>query len=404
MNLIKKVLCNGLMELDWWKSLFGIFATIIICAVTPFSFTLIPLHNVILQPGYWYEIPLQFTNLTILIGLVLPYIIGKFLNIGRINSFRYLLAGSVVATVVMYLAVVTIFFIWTHALELRFPMPFLFPIMVNSSVFATATFVWFSFPHDWRMNHGFRRRLKFLPLYFVYDAITNILYKIASQLLRANQNEYQPVIALLFIVIREVDSVFARKLISKLASGDQSQAQATGMLGVGIRYEMSVCYILGDTIASNETEIVLMGLDFIYNIYLTLQITRLKKRAPEDTEKQINLIEELALNEILEFTAPLAFIFGFLLAYFGPNATLIGNVGARIGAYEPIEDIIGFLQTLSLFFLVDFCSTIISSVILWLYCRINFFAVLMVFQKEYGVNLCILMASANMAVSIQLSK
>jgi len=176
------------------------------------------------------------------------------------------------------------------------------------------------------------------------------------------------------------------KLIRKIASGDELGAQGYGTLSVGIRHTMQITYTLG-TAATLPTEIFLLGLDFIVNIYLCLKFVWARKRRPEDIESQINLLQELALSELTEFIAPLAFILAFISAYYGPNGELLGNVLATIWQYEAIEDAPGFLMIVLMFFVVDFCSTIVTSIVLKLCCNINFFTVLLGMEKEYGTNI-----------------
>ena len=73
-QLFTNILSNGMVELDWKKHFFYMIATIVICGIAPFPLTLIPAHDVIRYPGYWYEFPLQVLIWTIWIGMLYPYI------------------------------------------------------------------------------------------------------------------------------------------------------------------------------------------------------------------------------------------------------------------------------------------------------------------------------------------
>ena len=72
---------------------------------------------------------------------------------------------------------------------------------------------------------------------------------------------------------------------------------------------------------------------------------------------------QLAVNELLELISPLSFIIAFLLAYFGPNGNVIGNISITIWHYEAIEDAPEFLKVVLILFFVDFVSTIITSIV-----------------------------------------
>ena len=183
-----------------------------------------------------------------------------------------------------------------------------------------------------------------------------------------------------------------------MASGDETGAQAYGSLEVGIKYTMQVCYTLG-TVATMETEIFLMGFDFLWNICICVRIIWVNKRRPEDVEQKIGLLQELGLAELTEFVSPLSFSIAFILAYYGPNGNLIGNIRAAIWHYEAIDDAPEFLKTVLAFSLVDFSSTIIVLFLLWFICKINFLKVLVALQKEYGGRIFMILAMNLSSVS-----
>jgi len=262
-------------------------------------------------------------------------------------------------------------------------MPFHLYICAYSAILAIHATIYYSFPLDWRMDGRFQKRLKFYIYDGLYNLVVNIQYNVAAKLLRKYNNKYQPLASLAFILVRELHAWIKRTCICKMANGDESGAKVTGIISVGMRYTMIICYTLG-TISTFETEVLLMGLDFVVNIYTCVKIIWLHKRRPEDVEKQIELIQELVLNELMEFICPLSFIIAFLLAYTGPNGNVIGNINITIWHYEAIEDAPGFLKVVLILFVVDFCSTIITSLLLWFLCKINFIAVVMAIQKEYG--------------------
>ena len=397
-QFFKKILSNGLVELDWPKHFFYMIATIVICGVVPFSVTLIPVHDVIRYPGYWYEAPLQGFIFSIYMGMMYPYAAGFYMNIDYIHGVRCYLASVVVGIGAYYLTFFIYLFVGTQVLQFHFPMPFHSDICSICACMACMTVVYFSFPLDWRMDRNFRRRLNFFVAYFLYALVAIIQYNFATKLLVKYQNGFQPVAALSFIFVRELNAWVCRKCVCGMSSGDEHGAQAYGSLEVGIMYTMNVCYTLG-TVATTETEIFLMGLDFMWNICICIKIIWLNKQRPEDVEQQIGLLQELALAELTEFVSPLSFSIAFILAHYGPNGNLIGNIRAAIWHYEPIDDAPEFLKIVLVFFLVDFSSTIIALVLLWFICKINFLKVLVAVQKEHGGKILMILGIYIFAVS-----
>ena len=117
---------------------------------------------------------------------------------------------------------------------------------------------------------------------------------------------------------------------------------------------------------------------------------------------QINALQDLAICELVEFMAALSFILVFSVAYFGPNANLFGNISNSYWNYVAIEDIALTLGNMTLFFLVDFSSIIVSALILWYFCNINLMKVLMVFLEEFGIDFGLILSFGLIVVCYRL--
>ena len=94
-------------------------------------------------------------------------------------------------------------------------------------------------------------------------------------------------------------------------------------------------------------------------------------------------VEGLVLTERVETVVPLLYIITLIMAFYGPNAELIGNVKLTIWQYEAVTDINELLKNIFIFFIIDFSSAIVNGFLLWTTCRINCFKILKQMQKEY---------------------
>ena len=63
------------------------------------------------------------------------------------------------------------------------------------------------------------------------------------------------------------------------------------------------------------------------------------KRKDCNIEVVVDLVQDLALCELVEFHAPLAFMLLLAVAFYGPNATLFGNIGNSYWTFSAIENI-----------------------------------------------------------------
>ena len=89
--------------------------------------------------------------------------------------------------------------------------------------------------------------------------------------------------------------------------------------------------------------------------------------------------------------APLAFLLSFVVAYYGPNSNIIGNVCANVWQYKKVEDINETMGTIFLFFFTDFSSVVVCAIILRVVCKINIFKAFIATEKEFGIVLCIIL-------------
>ena len=74
------------------------------------------------------------------------------------------------------------------------------------------------------------------------------------------------------------------------------------------------------------------------------------------------------------------------MAYFGPNAELLGNIKLRLWHYQkPIPDINAFVMNVSLFLIVDILSFVINGCLLWHFCKVNVIKLLQKLQKDFWI-------------------
>ena len=90
------------------------------------------------------------------------------------------------------------------------------------------------------------------------------------------------------------------------------------------------------------------------------------------------------MTERIEFIVPLTYMAMLLMAYYGPNADILGNVKLKMWHFQtPITDINDFVITLGFMLAIDFFSFIINATLLWKVCNVNAFAVLKTLQQNY---------------------
>jgi hypothetical protein len=81
MKLFQKILSNESIELELTKFVLYILITILVSAAPPLVFMLIPAHNLIVDPGYWYELLYQSIPWCIGLGIYTAFVLGYYSNI-----------------------------------------------------------------------------------------------------------------------------------------------------------------------------------------------------------------------------------------------------------------------------------------------------------------------------------
>ena len=75
-----------------------------------------------------------------------------------------------------------------------------------------------------------------------------------------------------------------------------------------------------------------------------------------------------------------------VMAYFGPNAKLLGNIRLKIWQYQtPILDIEAYIIKVSLLMAAELASLVINGILIWKFCGINVMEILKKLQKSYWI-------------------
>lgn len=144
-----------------------------------------------------------------------------------------------------------------------------------------------------------------------------------------------------------------------------------------------VIYFFG-TLATESTSICILAIDYLINLRLCLKLILGRKKCPQDTKSHVRLLQNLAINEMIEVVTPIAYLICLLIAFYGPNSELIGGVRNNHWHHSSIEDISHTITYISIFFMVDLTSVLLSGYLLWKYCKISLWRACLALQKEFG--------------------
>ena len=382
----KCIVLNERIEFSWEACLCYLYGIVLIGVLSTTPTSLIPAHDLLLFPERWFEA--LFLGWIVPTACYLYYCVlsESILNLSYMIQKRNILRVVTIGVVVFMTLFLGSFFIWTQLLEYQFPVPFLVVMGIVILNISLIPILWFRFPQKWRENSGFQKRMMFFSFFIVLGPAIEQIYTLTLEKLRNSENQH--FVALALPVIREIYVWIASKLVDNCHNGDERRTKIFIQYAISNRHAIILCYVIG-SFATDTTSWILMAVDFSLNIFLCIQIVWSKKRKPYEVQKQTVLLQDLAVYELVEFHGPLSFILVTVLAYYGPNAEIIGNIGNSYWAFNRIEDIHKTLPNMGLFFLIDFSSTLTSAIILWFTCRINLWKAFYVIQKEFGKSFCV---------------
>ena len=94
-------------------------------------------------------------------------------------------------------------------------------------------------------------------------------------------------------------------------------------------------------------------------------------------------LEELIMTERIESVIPFTYLLTFLMANYGPNAEILGNIKLTIWQYQSVADIEDYVKNLLKLLVIDFSSFATNGILLWITCKINVFKVLKKVQAQF---------------------
>ena len=374
---------NSLDSMGWKKFLLYCMVGILAPSICLCSLTLIPTVDLMRYPEYYYLQLFVAIPLALLLSAGTIVNCSAWMNIKIINNWKNHAICSLLSIVALGIVWSLGTLLWTR-LGYYPPVPFSGLIAGYGILICNYVTIWFLFKKEWRKITEFRKRLKYFILALALSQVLTVQYNIIAKFLLEYKDNYQWVIALTLPFSIEFNSWVVTKLATKASGGDIRTVEVNASHFMATRHALFLTYTLG-SIATDTTSNIIMATDFLLYLSLAIRLIRLKKKDPYNAEKQIDLLQGLALSQMIEFVVPLVYVLVFCSAYFGPNAHLIGNVKNSYFQYNKVENVVESIKSIGIFLLVDIFSLISNTVILRTFANISLYKALCVYLKEYGV-------------------
>ena len=366
---------------SYLDGLYGLLDLIIITA-SSFTVTLLPMHNAITTPEFWYEIIFSSSSF----AFFFPASCGIGANTA-LNPFKKRLWMVIIDLFIVYMVSFALGFSLIHLLWSVIhgyfePFPWRFALLTYPVNMVVLTRIWTLIPKEKRRDPVFRQKCLMYILYICWIQFISIQLWGMMLALAMVSPDIQWLIGMSVPLTKEINDYILDKLIIR-ASISENLAAAQDMTKIVNNLTYSCWFAILATTATMATNFLILGIYFAINMALCLKIIRLNKKISTNDgnlEKEKSLkeeaIKELIFNETIENMIPIAFIGSFATAYYGPNKYNLGMAGCSIWTFQKVEDFFIYIIPVVEMSLIDSTSLFVAGVSLWWFCKINIF-------KEY---------------------
>ena len=364
-------------KVSYWNFLY-VWLISVGCLSAASHVTLIPRHNTIFYPEFWYESIVLFVS-TVCLRLTIAtiaelYVFTKVKELISINVFLKLFFGYSMSFVVPY---AICYATWTIYLDRNHPLPFI--ALCGYGVYPTyIVAVWYLFPPEKRIYQ--KGKIVYFILYRLFWFAAG-LQLMGLRIIIKISSHIEWIIAILLPIIVKLDSWTISKIVQKITGASNEDANCLVVLKV----VHSIGFFKATALhsASQFTVNCMLFVDLGLHMRTCYQIISRSKKVKEETgtevKENIDLIDQerrakffdLVITELIEIMIPIVYGLSYATAYFGPNARLMKNVGSDWFGGEIMKDIQHFYVVLLELFAIDLICMVLTAVSLYKFCNLN---------------------------------
>ena len=359
-NAYVAILRNDDIEFSWLKFFLYTFGIVFLAPLSTLPMTLVPVHDLVKCPEYWYESLYHATLTTFGTCCLNCCLTGYFLNIHYTLKLKNIANITFIAILLVNSIILASYYTWTAALEYQYPIPFLGIALFCLMTFPFLIMIWFNFPKEWRLDNELRNRMKY---YLAFWGVVILTVLEARGTIDAI-SQYQALLVFAIIATREIFLWIETMVIHKTCDADLGSAKTILQYYIFVSISILSCNV----ISSNLSDVAcwgLIGTDFCINILKCFRFIWIRKRSSASISDQIDYLQDLVMCELVEFQAPLSFMLTFICTYYSPNGHLFGNVLNGYWDFISTEDLNQKLYKWTLFFLADFSSMVVTAISMW---------------------------------------
>ena len=349
------------------------------CVLFSSPILLYPQHNSILYQEYWYE-PILSGSASFILTLSLDTLISLkyyFKDDSMVNLVVFI--KLYVSTVTAWsLTCSLVYLFWTVGLGFNHPMPLTLSLgyIQYATQYITLNLLFYQ---KESLSENTKQAIRSFNISRVWALFIDLQFKALDFVFTffSPNSSYQWILAFVIPLMREFNFQIMHRIM--IESPKVEGGTIPVIIGINSFNSLYVAIKLGQT-ATPLTSTFILSIDFLLNIRSGFKIINLHRSTttldiPSSMrnlkEKDYHLLK-LILIEMIEVLVPLAYVITVLIAYYGPNAEILGNIRNDYWQYKSIDDILKLVQVVLVMFIIDGSSAVLVGCMLWKVCSIHF--------------------------------
>ena len=363
---------------------------ILACVVIAIPWTIIPRTNSIIYQSWWIEalFPFAITCMLYAASDMINLVVWTEENsLKAIKVFLKLWSAYLLSYSFLY---VLSYMIWCVVYDFNHPMPYLGLLQVPSGILVQIA-LWFVLPSDLLCKQEYRSKLRIYNIYFICAMTRIVVNEVLSYFWKNFTQDWKFVLAFLIAACRECYFQVGMILVDKMMDSINDSSIALLTVNVNTTYGMFLATRL--TGANLATVCCILAIDFIIHLKTTYQVIKEHRKIGIEESDEIRrnktiYMANLVSSEFVEGFVPITYGIVMVMAYYGPNANILANIGSSYWG-EKIEDIGPVLMSMVILFIFDAISVVVTSLCLWKVVNINMFEQFCDAMNKFGLYLLI---------------
>lgn len=356
----------------------GLYLILILFISTIYSslYLLMPQHNFIDEPQYWYDVLFIFVILgPFLMVLTNLQICHLTLKIPSMMSTKTVLLLCLSATMGFALPFSISNIVRNSYLGYNHQNCF-FLLSVLSMIFIFYPVLWFEIPLNLRKDGTFRKRIYTFMVMMIWFVLITLQFKGISILIEKLPLNMKWAVALIINLARIFNLKILSKFCDKFDHYDTTMIHIASTCFVNFPFAIFIVSILCYA-PQVVTSPILFG-EFFKNFYISygafkVHISVKAVEANNWDTRRTKEVHTVILNIIINLLVPMAFLAIVSIAKYAPNEWMYDNFTLKFMSYGEVNAVSKLFSGVTLVFLVNLASSIFSAVLLRELCHLNIY-------------------------------